>query len=254
MFFSNKDGSKKLTLSPVKSFVQAVFIPICVFVISLGSFSEAFILVGDFRNMMKSRFSNDFEYKTLSAIHVGNTVNYVEGKLGAPAATKSLDNGVLVNYYIHEKYLLSGYFKGDRVAAYTVVAIVDGFSPEMTWYQGLRLGESPFSEFSESPQGFTFDNAKTNRFFIELSPNELSGFFQNSYLGVVQYGMGEVDQESLNGLYNSDVFGTEEETIEKIGIFRQKGLPNFYGQGELDIEVIQKGLLSNGEFLNFFGT
>ena len=252
MFFFTKDGSQKLVLSPVKSFVQTVFIPVCVFVISLGSFSEAFLLVDDFRTMMKSRFSNDFEYETLSEIHVGNTANYVEELLGAPAATKTLEDGVLVNYYINEKYLLSGYFKGDRVAAYTVVAIVDGFSPEMAWYDGLRLGESSFGKFNDSPQAFTFDNANTNRFFIELSPNELSGFFQNSYLGAVQYGMGEVDQDLLNDLYNSDVFGTEEDTIKKITAFRKQALPNFYGQGELNIEIIQKGLLSNGEFLNFF--
>jgi len=63
MFIFSNDSSKKISLGPVKSFVQTVFIPVCVFVISLGSFSEAFILIDDLRIMVKTRFSNDFEYE-----------------------------------------------------------------------------------------------------------------------------------------------------------------------------------------------
>ncbi len=252
MFIPGKDVSKKVTLSPVKRFIDTVFVPVCVFIISLGSFSEAFILVEDLRNMLKSKFSNEFEYETLADLHVGNTNSYVDDLLGAPAAAKPLGEDIDVKYYINDKFLVTSYFKGERLTAYTVVAIADGFSPSLEWYDGLTLGDKPLAEFNEQPQAFTFDNASTNRFFIELSPSELSGYFQNSYFGTLQYGTGDVNQELLNELYNSEVFGTEEETFEKIKAFRQVSHPNFYGQGELDINTIQKGLLSNGEFMNFF--
>lgn len=252
MFKSTTEGSKKLTLSPVKSFVQTVFIPACVFIISLGSFSEAFILMGDFKTMLISTFSNDFEYETLDSIHVGNTEAYLENLVGAPAATKKLGDGLQANYYIDDKYLLTAYVNEGRVEAYTVVSSVEGFSPVLSWYEGRELLSGSFADFGDNPQSFTFDHANTNSFFIELSVSELSGLFQNAYLGAVQYGVGTVNQDQLSELYNAEVFGTDEETFEKIKSFRQAVTPNLYGQGELDIELIQKGLLSNGEFLKFF--
>lgn len=255
MFIFSSDSSKKIGLGPVKSFVQTVFIPVCVFIISLGSFSEAFLLVDDLRVMLKTRFSNDFEYETLDSIHVGNTESYVEGLVGAPAATKPLADDIQANYYLDEKYLLTTYIKAGRVEAYTVVAIAEDFSPELAWYDGVGLQDQAFDGFgTDNPQAFTFDQANTNSFFIELSPSELSGFFQNSYLGAVQYGSGGVDQTKLEELYQAEVFGSESDTLEKIAAFRKVAIPNFYGQGELDIELIRKGLLSNGEFLNFFLT
>ncbi len=252
MFKSAKEGSKKLTLSPVKSFVQTVFIPVCVFIISLGSFSEAFILMGDFKNVLKSTFSNDFEYETLGAIHVGNTEAYVEDLVGAPAATKKLSDSLQANYYLDGKYLLTAYVNDGRVEAYTVVSNVEGFSPLLPWHENKELLSGSFSTLGDAPQSFAFDHANTNSFFIELSVSELSGLFQNAYLGAVQYGVSSVGQERLAELYNAEVYGTEDETLEKINEFREGVIPNLYGQGELEIELIQKGLLSNGEFLKFF--
>jgi hypothetical protein len=253
MFLFSNDSNKKIGLGPVKSFVQTVFIPVCVFIISLGSFSEAFLLVDDLRVMLKTRFSNDFEYETLNSIHVGNTEAYVEDLIGSPAATKPLGDDTQANYYLDEKYLLTTYIKAGRVEAYTVVAIADDFSPELAWFDGMNLQDEAFDGFgSDTPQAFTFDKANTNSFFLELSPSELSGFFQNSYLGAVQYGAGSVDQAKLEELYEAEVFGSESDTLEKIKVFRKAAVPNFYGQGELKIEVIRQGLLSNGEFLNFF--
>jgi len=157
------------------------------------------------------------------------------------------------NYYLDEKYLLTTYVKSGRVEAYTVVAIAEDFSPELAWYEDARLMDKAFDGFgTDNPQAFTFDKANTNSFFLELSPSELSGFFQNSYLGAVQYGAGSVDHAKLEELYEAEVFGTEEDTLEKIDVFRKSAVPNFYGQGELEIELIRSGLLSNGEFLNFF--
>ncbi|SMF35624.1 hypothetical protein SAMN02745866_02261 [Alteromonadaceae bacterium Bs31] len=252
MLTANESGSKRLSLSPVKNFVNTIFVPVCVFVISLGSFSEAFILVEDLYVSLKTKFSNQYEYDTLSKIHVGNTQAYVEELLGAPAAIKNIDEGLDVNYFINEKYLVNGYFTNGRMVAFTVVAIADGFSPALSWYNGKALGEGSLQSFNEQAQAFTFDNAKTNRFFIELIPNELSGFFQNSYLGAVQYGQGSVNQELLAKVYDSEVYGSDEETIVHIATYRAQANPNFYGQGELDINAIQKGMLSNGEFLNYF--
>lgn len=246
------EGSNRLSLKPVRQFINSVFVPICVFVISLGSFSEAFILVDDFKTLVISKFSNAYEYETLSQIHVGNTRSYIENLLGAPAATKNIATDLTVNYYTHEKYLVSGYYRGDRITAYTVVALSEGFAPPLSWYDDVSLNGQALANFSNQPQSYSFDNAKTNRFFIEMTPNELSGFFQNAYLGTLQYGNSDINLSDLDALYQADVYGSEQQTLQKIEQYRAATLPNFYGQGELDIEILQQGILSNGEFLSYF--
>ncbi len=246
-------GSKKIKKHPVRQFIDSVFLPTGVAIISLGSFSEAFILVDDFITMIKTRLSNEFEYQLLEDINVGNTLEYVEEILGSPAVVKELDGSYEVKYYIQEKFLLTAYYNGERVDAYTVISLKGDFSPEIPWLEDQGLGESLLSNLNEQPLEYSFDNARTNRFFIESSTTELKGLFQSAYIGTIQYGKGELDQGSLDNLYDQEVFGSEEETLLQIKNLRSKTYPNFYGEGELDLETINKGLLSNGEFLNFFG-
>ena len=246
-----EDSTPKKHLA--RQFFDNIFIPVGVAIISLGSFSEAFILVDDFIIMVKSKLSHEFEYELLEDIHVGNTLNYVEDIMGAPAVVKRLNDTIEAKYYFNEKFLLTGYYEGERVSAYTVIALKSDFSPEVPWDEDKRLGEHEFVDYVTQTTGYSFDNANTNRFFIESASTELKGFFQSAYLGTIQYGKGELQQPLLDEIYNAEVFASDEEAVGLIENFRSKTEPNLYGQGELDIEVIHKGLLSNGEFLNFFG-
>ena len=254
MFKAIKEGGARVAMTPFKRFIDTVFIPICVFIISLGSFSEAFLLVEDLMERLRSKFSNEVEYETLEKIHVGNTIAYLEDLVGAPAATKSINDDLDVNYYFDDKYLLTGYFKADRVVAYLVVPLVEGFEPVLPWNNEMNIGEGEFTDYQANIEYYGFDEANTNRYFVELAEQGLSGFLQNAYLGSVQYGLGDINIDALGELYRAEVHGSEEDFFAVINGYRSSTMPNFYGEGELDLSLLQKGMLSNGEFLNFFGT
>lgn len=248
---------KKTTLSrrihPFKVFFNNVLLPVGITTITLGSLSEAFVLVDDFVVWSKTKFSNTYEYELLGQVNVGNTMTYVEDIMGEPAVVKSIDNNIEAKYYFTDKYLLTSYYHGERVSAYTVISLADHFSPNLPWDKNTALGESELADNTDIPTAYSFDNAPTNRFFIESSDTELKGFFQQAYLGSIEYGKGTIDPVGLENIYKAEVYGSNGESEALIETYRSQAQPNFYGQGELNIDLIQKGLLSNGEFLNFFG-
>lgn len=237
---------------PFKRFIDHVFLPVGVAIISLGSFSEAFILVGDFTDMVISKFSNTVEYEKIERINVGNTQSYVENIMGAAAVEKDIGSEVKAKYYFNEKFLLTTYYKGERVSAYTIVALTDGFAPDLPWSEEHDLNDITMLQNTDVPSAFSFDSANTNRFFLESAAIELKGLFQSAYIGSVEYGNGEFKTDALDALYKAEVFGSGN-SEQLIADYRTVAVPNFFGEGELEIEIIQKGLLSNGEYLNFFG-
>lgn len=232
--------------------VITYFVPACLFIISLGSFSEAFILVDDFSTLLKTKFGNTVEYETLNTINVGNTTAYIEESIGAPRVIKPVEEGLDANYYFNEKYLLAIFYKEGRVTAYTVVSINDSLKPELPWDKSKVLGDDNFEAFASVPDDHRIDVAATNNLYVESIDTGVHGMFLNAYLGNIQYGSGEFDRQGLEKLYNTSVYGSDDELFSDLALYRKSATPNLYGQGDLTIDQLRLSLLTPAELNNYF--
>ena len=228
------------------------FVPACLFIISLGSFSEAFILVDDFTTLVRTKFSNTVEYETLDTINVGNTTQYIEENIGPPRVIKPVAEGLDANYYFNEKYLLAIFYQDGRVTAYTVVTLEDSLKPELPWDKTKTLGDNVFADFSSVPDEHRLDVAATNNVYVESIDTGVHGMFLNAYLGSIQYGSGNFNLQGLEALYNTSVYGTEDEIFDDLASYRKSAVPNLYGQGNLTIEQLRLSLLTPAELNNYF--
>ncbi len=228
------------------------FVPACLFIISLGSFSEAFILVDDFTTLLRTKFSNTVEYETLGTINVGNTTQYIEENIGPPRVIKRVGDDLDANYYFNDKYLLAVFYKDGRVTAYTVVSLEESLKPELPWDKTKILGDNTFAEFSSVPDEHRLDVAATNNVYVESIDTGVHGMFLNAYLGSIQYGSGSFNLPALETLYNTSVYGTDEEIFADLANYRKAARPNLYGQGDLTIEQLRLSLLTPAELNNYF--
>jgi len=239
-------------LSKVSRIILNFFVPVCLFIISLGSFSEAFLLVGDFFTMLQTKLSNIVEYDTLGAIKVGNTKDYIEDNIGPPRVIKLVEKGPNANYYYNEKYLLAIFYKEERVSSYMVVALVDSLKPQLPWDKTKLLGDNVFADFIDVPDQFHAEAAGTNYVYLESVDTGVHGGFLNAYLGSIQYGGGEFNTQMLEELNNASVYGDDEEKFASLAKYRKVAHANFYGQGDISLEQMQEALLTPTELNSYF--
>lgn len=228
------------------------FVPMCLFVISLGSFSEAFILVNDFSDMLKTKFSNSVEYETLDSIKVGNTAAYIEDMIGAPRVIKPVGEDLEANYYFNDKYLLAIFYQKERVTAYTVVSLVDSLKPELPWDSSKNLADDAFARFASVPDDHLVDVGSTNNVYIETIDTGVHGMFLNAYLGSIKYGSGDFDDARLTTLNRNALQGDDEALFSSLAAYREIAQPNFYGQGDLTIDQLHLSLLTPAELSGYF--
>ncbi|WP_197469912.1 hypothetical protein, partial [Oleiphilus sp. HI0117] len=57
----------------------------------------------------------------------------------------------------------------------------------------------------------------------------------------------------LVAFYNQEVHGSDQEVLESQTQLRNSEMPNFYGEGEIGLELIEKSILTGAEFSSYFG-
>ena len=225
-------------------------------IMALGQFSEAVTLIEDGVDSLRSRLTNTVEYNLIADIHVNNTEGYILSLLGEPQVSKQISPGVVANYFHHDKFLATIFIEDQRVVAYTIIPLVDGFTPpvieqpEFSW----TFMENSYVQHPANPSMYAIDHSKITSFYLESLDSGRAGLFVNEYLGNVAIGATEADFTNLLvELYQYEVTGSDEEINQAQTRFRENAIPNLVGQGKLDLTDIQKSILTGAEFTSYFG-
>jgi len=233
------------------------FITFLAIIIALGEYSEAVSVIADTVDTVRSEFTHDVEYETLSRIHVGNTADYISDLMGSPQVSRSIAEGIDANYYYSEKFLLTLFFSQDRVTAYTLLPLLSDFNLEVSDHtrnedKPWLLGLETFSTFPANPQTYLIDHSKTASYYLEGLDTGRSGLFLKGYLGKLSYTEASSSEE-IAALYKLEVHGTDSEIAKQQALLREKETPNFFGLGEIDVSLIEKSILSGAQISNYFG-
>jgi hypothetical protein len=221
--------------------------------IALGNASSATFLVRAMSIEVYSFFSHQYEYDTLASINVGNTVVYTEARLGHPQVSRFIDADTTANYFYTDNYLLTLFYSDNRITAYTWVSLEEGFAPEVSLRNGEQraMGEFVFNDMPLEVKGYTLDDSRIVRYYLENLEGGRTAGFIDTYLANVQYGA-FAPGETITALYQAEVIGEEDSADSSLNKLRSQTKPNLYGQGNLPLEYIEKSVLSNNEFAGYF--
>jgi hypothetical protein len=234
--------------------LRGVIFTIAAVIIALGQYSEAVALIGDSVDAIRSTFTHDVEYERLAHLHVGITVSYAESVLGLPQVSRSIDEGISANYFHDGKYLVTLFYREDRVDGFTILSLVDDFMPQVVnstegqW----ALVNGNYESYPGNPRTFVVDHSKTASYYIEKLEKGRAGLFVNAYLGNLSYGA-RADGDHIASLYEQEVNGTDQQVLAVQNELRRQQIPNFYGEGVFDLPYITKSLLTGVEFQSYFG-
>ena len=115
------------------------------------------------------------------------------------------------------------------------------------------IGDFVFSEFPLEVTAYTLDDSRIVRYYVEALEGGRSGGFLEVYLGNLQYGAFS-PADGVSALYQAEVVGDERDVAGAREALRNVDRPNLYGQGNLPIKYIERSILSNAEFVGYFGT
>lgn len=222
--------------------------------IALGNASDATLLIRELGVEIYTRFSNDYEYQTLASIHVGNTVAYIEDRLGQPQVSRAIDDETTANYFHGGDYLLTLFYNSNRIEAFTWLSLDDDFAPDVDLLNGevRPLGEFTFSDLPLEVSDYTLDDSPIVRFYIESLEEGRSGGILGTYFGNIQHGAFE-SAGAVPDLYRAEVMGDNAAANSARAQVRKETIPNLYGRGNLPLDRIEKSVLSNSEFAGYFG-
>ncbi len=232
--------------------VAAIMASIGWLFIALGEFSDATFLLNELRIEIIKRVTNSYEYDVIGKIHVGNTMDFIEGLVGKPQVSRDLGDGLSSNYFFTDKYLLTLIYKEGRVEAFTVLALEEGFAPEVPGLGGemTALGSFAYAVLPLRPEIYAVDDSRVLSDYLEAIETELPGRFVDLYLGTIAYGIGGTGPE-VERLARATVSGSEEQVRAARANLRRKLHPNLFGRGEVALEVIEKSLLSTSEYADY---
>lgn len=222
--------------------------------LTLGSYSEAADLIREGYTEVVSKFTHFYEYEMIEKLHVGYTVSYIEKLVGEPQVSRALGGGISSNYFFTEKYLITlFYYKEERVIAYTVLTLEEGFKPSISGLDDEigRIGEFLYAALPAGPEKQLVAHSRVASYYLESIDTELSGRFLDLYMGTVNYGAGGTGTH-IRSFSKSKVFGSDEELRAASAELRTHLRPNLYGRGDVPLEMIEKSLLSTAEFMDYF--
>ena len=232
--------------------VKNILVAMAALMIALGEYTEAISLVDDAVEYVQRQFTHDLDYELLAKLNVGNTVAYAEELMGAPQVARVIDEKTSANYFHTEKYLVTLFYRDDRVAAYTITVLDETFHPHISRESQLAVGKFTFTEYPAKITSYSVDFSKTVAYYMENQSSGSSGMFVENYLGTLDYAAGGADRNELAALYKQDVHGSDDDQHNALQAYRKHSKPNFFGQGELSLQEIERGLLTLGEYKNYF--
>ncbi|MBD2857740.1 hypothetical protein IB286_01890 [Spongiibacter sp. KMU-158] len=220
--------------------------------VGLGNFTDSVALIQEVVESISSRVSNSVEYERVEKVRTGLNLDYLQEYIGEPQVLRELGDDIQVKHYIDEKYTITLYTKNNRVSAYLISTRESGFEPKLTGLSDTRLGEEVFSSIVPAADFVAVEVSRNLSFYLESSEiNFGGGYFLKSYFGWLSHAamMGHSQQvdavAKLKSLYDQQVMG--EADTGALEMIRGTVYPNVFGFGELPIEVIQQGLLTQAE-------
>ncbi|MGO3295657.1 MAG: ETEC_3214 domain-containing protein [Marinobacter sp.] len=219
------------------SWVAALTLP----VIALGNFSEAVFLVESATDRAISTFTNIPEYKDLSYLRSGISLDYAREIFGTPQVGRNLERDLSAEYYFNKKYLLTLLVKSGEVTGFTVISLQEDFAPPVFGEWGGDLGEFTFAELKGMPAEFVADWTKNSATYLESVNLGGGSLNQKAFAGWVNYGDGSRVQ-GLAELYRSVLLGGDSDALRTT--LRESTKPNVYGWGNVSLEDLTASILS----------
>jgi len=250
---NDRTASKRSLANRAVAWSAAITLPI----MGLGNFSEAVILLEEGFDRTVSTFTHFPEYRDLSQLKVGSTIEFADGIFGVPEVRRSLSDGITANYYFTPKYLLTLLVSQGEVHAYTVLSRNESFHPQVFEDAGAEysVGQVTLSELPGISREFVVDQTKTQQLYIEKLDTGLDSLLSNGYLGWLSYGAGSGPEgQSLGSLYDARMTGKDARLRESKSILRKGTVINFYGRGDLSLAVIRESIFTSAEFDNYVTT
>ncbi len=235
-----------------------VIVSVAAFCIAIGEIDATAQAVNHYYEKFVSEFTDTYDYQKLNKIHVGNTQNYLETLFGKPMVAKdfeTIDNKTYnVYYYFTDKYLLTVFFLKQRITAYTVLNFKSDFHPRVNAIEKKNLGQFAFKDL-KGLIDYTLDASAAITSFIQIHEYGRQGFFRKyyyAYVGYAAHTLANTDQLTLIGeAANLEMMGDEAFEGKFIQL-QQNFRPNMYGEGEVDLNLMRKSLLTEFEFKSYF--
>jgi len=234
-----------------------IIVSFAAFSIAIGELDATAQAVNHYYEKFVSEFTDTYDYEKLDKIHVGNTQFYLETLFGKPMVAKDLevaDKTYNVYYYFTEKYLLTVFFIKHRITAYTVLNFKSDFYPIVNTIENKNLGKFTFTDL-QGLIDYTLDASAAITSFIQVHDYGRQGFFRKYYYGYVGYAArtskNADDLTLISEAANLEVMG-DESFENKFIQLQQNFHPNMYGEGEINLNMIRKSLLSEFEFKSYF--
>ncbi|MCJ8269574.1 MAG: hypothetical protein MJK04_09250 [Psychrosphaera sp.] len=159
-----------------------------VVIITFGQYKDAKELSGELFDSWLSKFTHEVEYKKLAVLKVGITRQYLQTHLGQPKVIKasSIQFGMTFEYYLHDKYLLSAFMKGDRLNCYSVLSLLPSFKPAIPFGKN-KLNSRTMATLLTNPANEYVSDAVNLKYFLQQEPLGKAGLYMNRSIGVIHY-------------------------------------------------------------------
>lgn len=202
--------------------------------------------------------SNEYDYNQLKKLHVGLNDQYVEAYLSKPLVVKQIETelgDITVKHYLQDKYWLTLYVKQQKIVAYTILTLLENFTPGIFGSE-KRLLDTRLTELNFTPEESIAISARTGSAFIDQIILGREGLYKNGYLGYVEGGakpeqLGENWNEKLVELVHMQERGEEDSDGKVAHAIREGTWLNLYGSGDLSLGDVSKGLLSTLELTTY---
>lgn len=229
-------------------------------IITLGQYKDAKELTGELLDTWMSKLTHKVEYKKLAELKVGITRQYLQAQMGQPKVIKSssVQFGMTFEYYLHDKYLLSAFMKGDRLDCYSVLSLLPSFKPAIPFGKN-QLNSEAMATLLTNPANEYVSDTVNLKYFLQQEPLGKAGLYMNRSIGVIQYPMkaGSVkkNQLSQNG-FGKSLERLEQAQVEGNIAFENKILTrlndaypaNFFAVCEWPLTVVAEAVLTRFEY------
>jgi hypothetical protein len=164
-----------------------------------------------------------------------------------------VEDGIVANYYFDKKYLLTVLEKDSEVRAYTILALDESFHPTIFVdnENEYSLGKFAFSAAPGIERSYFVDWTKTLGLYIEENDLGLESLGQTAFIGWLTYGAGSANSGAIGDLYKAEIL--DKEILKKSAreSLRRSTTPNFYGWGNITLDVLEKTILTTSQFGNY---
>jgi len=227
--------------------LQSISLTIVAIMFSFGQWHDTKNAIGSAYDAFVTHWTHDIEYQQISAVHVGQTQDYVIGLLGNPHVSKKskLDPELAYFYYGYKKYQLMLAIKDQRLSGYAVVALNSDFHVPIAHTEHALL-TMPLEQYFPKHE-YYFSDANNIEYYAESYDLGKRVMFYNLVLGAVNY-----DSFTTSALASVKSLNTQlDRAVEEVSATlaeNRKLSPNYFAITELEPRIMVEGLLTYFEY------